>query len=145
MKMPKLSVLEGYIDTALNAISGIKKVETDIARFNEGNTYPVLYYSVNRTGSTYISFPHATSEDLEGIAELRVFGSVKPRYKASIKTDLYKLISDVEKAINSSANLQGNVISCLVKTEQNDMDINDAFGYFEMTIEIVYLYNHLNP
>ena len=143
--MPKLSTLEGYISTALNAITGIKLVETDIGRFSQSNTYPVLYYALNRTGSKYISYPHATSEDLEGITELAVYGSVKPKYNANIKTDLYKLISDVEIAINSSTTLQANVVSCVVKSEANDMDINDKYGYFEMTIEIIYLYNHLAP
>ena len=143
--MPKLSTLQGYIDTALNGITGVKSVETDIGRFNEKNIFPSLYYSINRTGSEYISFPHATSEDLQGVAELRVFGSVKPRYKTSIKNDTYSLIAGVETALNSSTNLQNNIVSLLVKTEENDMDINDSFGYFEMTIEIVYLYNHLQP
>lgn len=143
--MPKLSTLETYISTALNTVSGIKLVETDIGRFNQSNTFPVLYYSINRTGSNYISFPHATSNDQEGIAELRIFGSVKPKITKNIKSDLYTLVSNTEKAINSSATLQANVVSCLVKAEENDMDINDKFGYFEMTIEIVYLYNHLNP
>ena len=143
--MPKVSTLETHINTALNTVSGIKKVTTDIGRFSESNTYPVLYYSVNRTGSNYISYPHATNEDLEGIIDLQIQGTVNPKIKANIKSDLYTLISNVEKAVNSSVTLQNNCVSCLVKTEENDMDINDAFGYFSMNIEIVYLYNHLNP
>lgn len=143
--MPKLSVIEGYINTALNGITGIKKVETDVGRFQQANIYPVLYYSVNRTGSDYISYPHATNNDMEGVAELRVFGSIKPKYKANIKTDTYSLIADVETALQSSTNLQNSVVSLLVKTEENDMDINDSFGYFEMTVEIIYLYNHTQP
>ena len=145
--MPKLSVLEGYIDTALSAITGIKSVTTDINSFESTETYPVLYYSVNRASSKYIKYftIAGTSEDKEGIAELKVYGSINPLIKKNIKKDTYALISDVEKAIESSVNLQSNIVNSQVRTEENDMDINDSFGYFEMTFEIVYLYNHLSP
>lgn len=145
--MPKLSVLEGYINTALNGITGIKHVYTDIGLFNKTSTYPALYYSINRGGSKYIKYftIDSTSTDKEGIAEVKIYGTVNPTISKNIKRDTYALISDAEKAINSSVNLQGNIVSCHVTTEENDMDINDSFGHYEMTVEIVYLYNHLSP
>ena len=143
--MPNLSTMSGYIDTALSGITGIKYSTTDIGRYNESNDYPGVYYVINEGSGEYFAFPHSSNPDMIKTLEVVVEGTVKPRYTKNIQADTRSFMAKVEKAFNGSANIQNNSFNVIPKSEENDLDTRDGYGFFRMTFEIDFFYNHLDP
>ena len=140
-----LSTLFATIKTALETITGVKDVSTDITRFNGAKDYPVLYYELNNSGTEWISFPQATVTDREAKVELSVYGALNPRYAKNIEANTIALIGNVEGAINGILLNNADIVDVRLSSQRNDIDINNSFGYFQAVFEIVYLYNRLSP
>ena len=139
-----LSTLYDRTKTALETISAVKEVSTDIQRFTGANQFPVLYYEIDTTESEWITFYGEDVTDREATAEIKVYGTIKPRYKANIQSNTLTMISEVERVINSMVT-GTDVVNVKLNSHRNDIDINNAFGYIEMIFEVVYLYKRQSP
>jgi hypothetical protein len=139
-----LNTLYTTVDTALKTITAVKEVSTDITRFNGAKNYPVLYFEINNSGTEWVSFPSTANTDKEATAELTVHGTVNPRYSKNIQADTLSLIASVETAINGILTTT-DVVNVALTSQRNDIDVNNTFGYFQATFEVVYLYNRLSP
>ena len=139
--MLSYSTLYSAIKTALGNITGVKSVVSEINVFNKAASFPVLMVLGKIVNTEYIMFPQAVKEDREAESEIIVAGSVRPKYKASIESETLALMASVEAAMNVLTTTGIVSINCVAK--DYDLDVEGSYGYFEITFNIKYVYNHL--
>ena len=141
--MPKYSTLYAAIQTALNTITGVKDVTTEINVFNKPASYPVLFVVGKIVSTEYILFPQRTKDDREAETEITIAGTLQPKITKSIEADTLSLMASVEEKLNGLTTTGVVSINCTAK--DYDTDVNGKMGYFESVFNIKYIYNHLSP
>lgn len=145
-----MSAYKDVIDhmvTALQGISGIGLVTTDLDAWNQKNPedYPCLFVAPEKPEVERLAFLHPTSPDMLARMNVTIEGNVYSEYESDIAEKLETLMAESEKALVSNATLAGATTEVVLLSDESLWSVQDRYGLFSATYEVEYFYNHLAP
>lgn len=145
-----MSAYKDVIDhmvTALQGISGIGLVTTDLDAWNQKNPedYPCLFVAPEKPEVERLAFLHPTSPDMLARMNVTIEGNVYSEYESDIAEKLETLMAESEKVLVSNATLAGATTEVVLLSDESLWSVQDRYGLFSATYEVEYFYNHLAP
>ncbi len=139
------TILDAVV-TALEGISGIGKISTELKHWEElkPKDFPAAFPIDGDTDLERSAYAHATSEDMEAALEIIVTGYVYDRNN-SLTTKRTNHIRAIELALTGDSALAALVLDCVPVKITTDKGMIENYSIFDYTFLVTYQYNHNSP